>query len=555
MQFAKLTRVVPTTFLVTLAVALAACTDGGSSSNPTSDVDVNVADTTPDFAEDQLIDLVQPESAVGRACAASSECDGGICSTLLPLGYCTLPCDAAACPTGSVCSVINDFPFCFQACTTSEQCRQADGYSCINGICNAACRSLFDCKSGEQCIKGECTLPPPDRIVGAPCVTSAECLSGYCLGESDGGVCGEPCNTTSCSLTGWTCRPLVPLGGNTALNLCGLGGVFTSDVITLTGGDPRSFNVSSDVVSFFIIAEGSVPSGMLGIENLRRPDGTLAAGPISSSGVTEPFRMFVNQGHASVMFPNNDDPTLQVQPGTWTFDIYEWGNTVDKVTVYLKRSLAGGEATQITFDMNIYLAQGAIPGVTAANAGANSHLQGALSRLQQRYWNPKGMNLGEVRYFDIDSSYLYVNDDVALHNMFADLTPEGGAGALNIFFVRDLFNGQAAGVSGGVPGPVGAQGIGGAGVAIAVQDYAIITGDNVSHEVGHYLGWFHVTEVDGTMHDVIADTPQCTQPPGQMWNYDPCMDNIMFPILVNDMVDQSLSNTQGHIARLNPRGR
>jgi len=59
-------------------------------------VDVNVADTTPDIAEDQLIDLVQPESAVGRACAASSECDGGICSTLLPLGYCTLPCDAAA---------------------------------------------------------------------------------------------------------------------------------------------------------------------------------------------------------------------------------------------------------------------------------------------------------------------------------------------------------------------------------------------------------------------------------------------------------------------------
>ena len=75
------------------------------------------------------------------------------------------------------------------------------------------------------------------------------------------------------------------------------------------------------------------------------------------------------------------------------------------------------------------------------------------------------------------------------------------------------------------------------------------------HELGHFLSFYHPTEIYADMNDVIEDTPVCQSSPAQMSTYDPCMENVMFPILITGMgVEQSLSPTQGQIMRLNPRG-
>lgn len=47
--------------------------------------------------------------------------------------------------------------------------------------------------------------------------------------------------------------------------------------------------------------------------------------------------------------------------------------------------------------------------------------------------------------------------------------------------------------------------------AITEQEAAFADlGTTVAHEMGHYLGLFHPSERDGTVHDPVADTPICT---------------------------------------------
>jgi hypothetical protein len=79
-----------------------------------------------------------------------------------------------------------------------------------------------------------------------------------------------------------------------------------------------------------------------------------------------------------------------------------------------------------------------------------------------------------------------------------------------VFFVQA--SPDFLGIAGGVPGPWGMSGTEGSGVAITVNvlernGYPI--GHVLTHEVLHYLGLFHTSEVDGTVVDAIDDTPDC----------------------------------------------
>ena len=75
----------------------------------------------------------------------------------------------------------------------------------------------------------------------------------------------------------------------------------------------------------------------------------------------------------------------------------------------------------------------------------------------------------------------------------------------------------------------------------------------MTHELGHFIGFYHVTEVFGQLNDVVSDTAECSTPPAQLRNYDRCMDNVMFPILLSGTgINQNLSTVQGRVGRLNP---
>jgi hypothetical protein len=89
--------------------------------------------------------------AVGQPCALHSQCTASagvndpFCldatNELYTNGYCSHFCDPTKpndCGAGNAC-VLNtraNLHLCMVSCTSSSQCRTADGYSCSNGVCD-----------------------------------------------------------------------------------------------------------------------------------------------------------------------------------------------------------------------------------------------------------------------------------------------------------------------------------------------------------------------------------------------------------------------------------
>lgn len=161
--------------------------------------------------------------SLGAPCQADADCDGGLCLTDLPGGYCTQDCaDGAGCPAEGSCWSFGDtLSACLLNCQASAECRRADGYIC---------------DGDNTCYPGEEVVPPGDGEIGAPCQATADCGAGgacvrdgfpdgYCVqfGCSDaspcpagsecfqleGGdtVCLDNCRTADECRGGYACRP------------------------------------------------------------------------------------------------------------------------------------------------------------------------------------------------------------------------------------------------------------------------------------------------------------------------------------------------------------
>ena len=98
------------------------------------------------------------------------------------------------------------------------------------------------------------------------------------------------------------------------------------------------------------------------------------------------------------------------------------------------------------------------------------------------------------------------------------------------------------GVSGGIPGTPGLHGSPASGVVFALDgmlgevslwfDGNGLLGQTMAHEIGHYLGLFHTTEMQQGMTDRLADTPECPQSiMSDPYRMSECPDygNLMFP--------------------------
>ena len=104
-------------------------------------------------------------------------------------------------------------------------------------------------------------------------------------------------------------------------------------------------------------------------------------------------------------------------------------------------------------------------------------------------------------------------DLVELHELFA-LSAAAGRPTISVFFVREID--VALGIAGGAPGPPGVHGTPGSGIAISVDlltipglPEGVDIGRTLAHELGHYLGLFHTSEVDGLIIEPLPDTPEC----------------------------------------------
>jgi hypothetical protein len=185
------------------------------------------------------------------------------------------------------------------------------------------------------------------------------------------------------------------------------------------------------------------------------------------------------------------------------------------------------------------------------------------------YYETQGLSLGTVT-FEYLAEYSTVDLDAEAAELFRAPRRTGASTrAITVIFVRDIVGPTGedvgtVGLSSGLPGLLGTAGTSGSGVvvetAFALDDtsktYAErlqLLGLDVAHEVGHYLGLRHTSEIEvqpgqQRAHDFLTDTPQCD--PQTNLTPSGCeafgRSNVMFPIL-SDYPGATFSDQQGQV--------
>lgn len=229
-------------------------------------------------------------------------------------------------------------------------------------------------------------------------------------------------------------------------------------------------------------------------------------------------------------------------------------------------------STPAQLDLNLYFV--GLPDLSAEEGPDDSDLARTLATLD-RTFSGVGVTLGEVRYVELEGPDV---DDLTVIDERADLgrlvarSVEPGSSdserlSVNVFLVSTIAipNSDAIGISQGLPGPPGLHGTPASGVVLTAELLRLgsnedpglgaeLTGVVMAHEVGHWLGLFHTTELTGTAADPLLDTPECPDIADRLENQSlggcPDVGNLMFPVAA--IANQTLTGDQGDVLRANP---
>ena len=233
--------------------------------------------------------------------------------------------------------------------------------------------------------------------------------------------------------------------------------------------------------------------------------------------------------HAVIQLPQRIEPRVALSAGTYT--LYTDSSRPCAYVVAEPRSAAAQR-----IDLNVHLVA---DGLDVAEAERTGFIEARIAPIQDKL-AAHGMALGEVRLIDAPTwmrqRYSYLRGELDHRELLSlgQHTPATRAEslAIDVFIVTDLlpgsFMGDApAGVSGQLNGPPGLRGNGYTGVAVSLvknseRDMPL----TLIHELGHYMGLPHTTEIAGDA-DALSDTPVCADV--NMLDLCPDADNIMFP--------------------------
>ena len=281
--------------------------------------------------------------------------------------------------------------------------------------------------------------------------------------------------------------------------------ITVSEITQTAGSDglSGSFIIPQNGISFllsiFLDNNNSVvfksltdPDGTDVLSSSSTPNLYLDASGSSGSNV-------IKYGYANVLVPQS--PSFSAKAGKWTFTAYN----NDRVKLALRTGTTPSDAT--------IAVQPFITGTT----WSEGDISDALSVMSGLYLK-NGVTLTIKSTITITETEYNSVSPTFTNTTTSALVKQGSSDAVNIFFIED-YSGSGSGMLGnaaGMPGSVGDVNSWN-GVMASLTAHSIGTaldaqllGETAAHEMGHQLGLFHTTEKEGTVFDILSDTPECS---------------------------------------------
>ena len=479
----------------------------------------------------------------GVACGEDTRCEGGQC-------VCA---DRSAAICDGVCTKVERDPSncggCGQLCPSGASC-QRGGCVCSSrspDVCGETCvdklrdrENCGDC--GERCVgtqlcsAGTCRCPFGGTLCGETCVDIAQ-------DEENCGGCGQSCSGQTCCNGVCEDECTVP----PVLVECGDTLVSEGDFLD-TGLDSHavSFELPQNVTSYMVVPHSE--RGRMFMRDIEGPGGTLdMLGSYSFANANS----YLVGDPLALLVPQSPDFAGRVAPGQHTLRM---GSNQDFCHAIIPKV---GPGTRL--DLNLYFV--GVAGLNSENFESHSGLQATLERLAE-IMAPLQVDVRAARASDIVGedaqrfSIVRDEDDVSGLVSLSQLPGQDVEErlSLNLFFIDQfgIAGGNVLGISAGIPGVAGLHGMPGTGVIVAgtLLSDPSLAGQVTAHELGHFLGLFHTTEMGGRFFDPLSDTAQCA--PNLWSNPGRCPDisNLMFPFA--GRANTAVSNAQSLVIHANP---